>query len=104
MRDGVKLDGRLFAPSGDQIDLGYIGFGPNTTVAYAPNNSNTGGTLTVDDQNGMLLAYSSASSPLLLSPACSKRAAFGPHARPDPPPVFRRLSRVDDQARSPQAH
>ncbi len=36
----------------DQIDLDYIGFGPNTTVAYTPKNSNTGGTLTVNDDNG----------------------------------------------------
>jgi hypothetical protein len=36
----------------DKIDLDYIAFGPNTTVAYAPNNSNTGGVLTVDDHNG----------------------------------------------------
>ena len=36
----------------DQIDLAFIAFGANTTLGYAPNNSNTGGTLTVDDHNG----------------------------------------------------
>jgi hypothetical protein len=33
----------------DQIDLSDIAFGPNTTLGYAANNGNTGGTLTVSD-------------------------------------------------------
>ncbi len=36
----------------DQIDLSYLAFGANTTIGYAPNNSNTGGTLTIDDHSG----------------------------------------------------
>jgi hypothetical protein len=36
--------------SGDQIDLSYIGFRANTTLAYTA--SNTGGILTVDDHTG----------------------------------------------------
>jgi hypothetical protein len=32
-----------------QLDLAAIGFGANTTLGYAANNSNTGGTLTVSD-------------------------------------------------------
>jgi hypothetical protein len=37
----------------DSIDL--IGFGTGTTLSYAPNNPNTGGTLTVTD--GSLIAH-----------------------------------------------
>jgi probable HAF family extracellular repeat protein len=33
----------------DQIDLGDIGFGANTTLGYTANNTNTGGTLTASD-------------------------------------------------------
>jgi len=33
----------------NQIDLAAIGFGANTTLGYAPNNTSTGGTLTVTD-------------------------------------------------------
>jgi hypothetical protein len=33
----------------DQIDFGDIGFSTNTTLGYAANSTNTGGTLTVSD-------------------------------------------------------
>ena len=33
----------------DQLDLADIAFGSNTTLGYAANNNNTGGTLTVSD-------------------------------------------------------
>ena len=33
----------------NQIDLAAIGFGANTTLGYTPNNTSTGGTLTVSD-------------------------------------------------------
>jgi hypothetical protein len=35
--------------SQDQIDLGDIGFSANTTLGYAPNGENSGGTLTLND-------------------------------------------------------
>jgi hypothetical protein len=53
MSTAVAATGNTISGFGghDQIDLGYIEFGANTTLAYTANNSNTG-TLTVDDGNG----------------------------------------------------
>jgi hypothetical protein len=54
MSTAVAATGNTIAGfcANDQIDLSYIALGPNTMVAYAPNNSNTGGTLTVNYGSG----------------------------------------------------
>jgi hypothetical protein len=54
MNTAVTATGDTIAGFGshDEIDFSYIEFGPNTTLGYSENSSNTGGTLTVDDHNG----------------------------------------------------
>ncbi len=54
MRTAIAATGDTISGfrGGDKIDIGYMAFGANTTLVYTANNSNTGGTLTVDDGNG----------------------------------------------------
>jgi hypothetical protein len=63
--DSQGFTGQIYGFGGqDQIDLGDIAFGASTTLGYAANSSNTGGTLTVSDgtANIALLGQYMASS------------------------------------------
>ncbi|MGA8817074.1 MAG: hypothetical protein WB624_07275, partial [Xanthobacteraceae bacterium] len=65
--DSRGFTGQISGFSGqDQIDLGDIGFGASSTIGYAANSDNSGGTLTVSDgtntANLALLGQYSAAS------------------------------------------
>ena len=78
----------------NQIDLGDIGFSTNSTLAYTPNNGNTGGELVVSDGTytanlALLGQYSAANfavagdghgGTLLTEPSVAQTMLTVPHA------------------------
>jgi hypothetical protein len=84
--DAQQFGGKVAGfTAADQLDLADIAFGPGTTLGYAPNAGNSGGTLTANHASIALLGQYMASS------FAASSDGHGDTLVTDPPPIQQQL-------------